>query len=352
MPTTRPQVTEHQALHLCCAQCQTVTAGQFPSDVTQPVQYGPGVKALAVYLQTYQHLPFERTQDYFRDVHQLLLSEGTLVTAQASCAAALAPVAQALHQAVTQAAVAHFDETGLRVAAQTYWLHVASTAQLTYYAVQPKRGRPAMDAIGILPVFRGVAVHDALSGYFPYPCDHSLCNAHLLRDLTAASELTRQHWPTRLSALLLTIKTAVERAQAAGRTHLTPRRLKDFTAQYDHLVQSGLRANPPPKPTGRVGRPAQGPLRSLLLRLKTRAAAVLAFMHDFRVPFDNNQAERDIRMLKVKQKVSGGFRSLTGAETFCRLRAYLSTMRKQGHNALAVLTSVFTGRPTLPRLAA
>ena len=352
LPTTRPQVTEHQALHLCCAQCQTVTAGQFPSDVTQPVQYGPGVKALAVYLQTYQHLPFERTQDYFRDVHQLPLSEGTLVTAQASCAAALAPVAQALHQAVTQAAVAHFDETGLRVAAQTYWLHVASTAQLTYYAVQPKRGRPAMDAIGILPVFRGVAVHDALSGYFPYPCDHSLCNAHLLRDLTAASELTRQHWPTRLSALLLTIKTAVERAQAAGRTQLTPRRLKDFTAQYDHLVQSGLRANPPPKPTGRVGRPAQGPLRSLLLRLKTRAAAVLAFMHDFRVPFDNNQAERDIRMLKVKQKVSGGFRSLTGAETFCRLRAYLSTMRKQGHNALAVLTSVFTGRPTLPNLTA
>lgn len=350
LPTTRPQVTEHQALRVCCPHCQRVTAGPFPPDVTQPAQYGPGVKALAVYLQTYQHLPFERTQDYFRDVHQLSLSEGTLATAQAACAAALVPVENAIRSAVTQAPVANFDETGLRVNHQTYWLHVACTADLTYYALQPQRGRSAMDAIGILPAFGGIAVHDALSGYFPYPCGHSLCNAHLLRDLTAVSELTRQHWPKRLTDLLLKIKAAVERAQAAGQTQLTPRRLKDFTAQYDRLVKSGLRANPPPKPTGRPGRPNQGPIRSVLLRLKTRAPAVLAFMHDFRVPFDNNQAERDVRMLKVKQKVSGCFRSLAGAELFCRIRGYLSTMRKQGHNALTVLTSVFLGQPTQPQL--
>jgi len=350
LPTTRPLVTEHQALQVCCPQCQTVTVGQFPSDVTQPAQYGPGVKALAVYLQTYQHLPFERTQAYFRDVHQLSLSEGTLATAQVACAERLAPVEQAIRAGVTQAAVANFDETGLRVERKTHWLHVASTARLTFYALQPQRGRPAMEAIGILPAFRGIAVHDALSGYFLYSCGHSLCNAHLLRDLTAVSELTRQHWPARLTALLLKIKTAVERAQTQGQTHLTRRRLKDFTAQYDRWVKSGLRANPPPKPTGRVGRPAQGPIRSVLLRLKTRAVAVLAFMHDFRVPFDNNRAEQDVRMVKVKQKVSGCFRSLTGAQSFCRIRGYLSTMRKQGHNALAVLTSIFTGQPTLPQL--
>jgi transposase len=145
-----------------------------------------------------------------------------------------------------------------------------------------------MDAIGILPAFGGIAVHDALGGYFRYPCGHSLCNAHLLRDLTALSELTRQRWPTRLIDLLLKIKTGVERAQAKGQLQLTPRRLKDFTAQYDQLVQSGLRANTTPTPTGRVGRPNQGPIRCVLLRLKKRAAAVLAFMHDFRVPFDNN----------------------------------------------------------------
>jgi len=350
LPTTRPQVTEHQALQVCCPQCQTVTVGQFPPDVTQPAQYGPGVKALAVYLQTYQHLPFERTQEYFRDVHQLSLSEGTLATAQVVCAERLAPVEQAIRTGVIQAEVAHFDETGLRVERKTHWLHVAGTALLTFYALQPKRGGPAMDAIGILPVFRGIAVHDALSGYFPYACGHSLCNAHLLRDLTAVSELTRQHWPARLTALLLKIKTAVERARTKGQPHLTRRQLKAFTTQYDQLVKSGLRANPPPKPTGRVGRPAQGPIRSLLLRLKTRAAAVLAFMHDFRVPFDNNRAEQDVRMVKIKQKVSGCFRSLAGAAIFCRIRGYLSTMRKQGHNALTVLTSVFTGQPTMPRL--
>jgi transposase len=352
LPVTRPQVTEHQAVRVCCTHCQTITAGQFPVDVTQPVQYGPGVKALAVYLQTYQHLPFERTQEYFHDVHQLDLSEGTLATAQATCAAALEPIETAIRDAVTQAAVAHFDETGLRLLCLTYWLHVASTARLTYYALQPKRAGPAMQAIGILPVFQGIAVHDALGGYFTYACGHSLCNAHLLRDLTAVSELTRQQWPARLMALLLKIKANVERAVAKGQAQLTARRRKTFTAEYNHLVQSGLRANPPPKPTGRVGRPTQGPIRSILLRLKKHPTAVLAFMHNFQVPFDNNQAERDVRMLKIKQKVSGCFRSLAGAQTFCRIRGYLSTMRKQGHNALTVLTSVFNGKPTMPQLTA
>lgn len=352
LPATRPQVTEHQALHVCCPQCQTVTAGGFPPDVTQPVQYGPGVKALAVYMQTYQHLPFERTQEYFRDVHQLNLSEGTLATVQANCAERLVPIEQAIRSGVTEAAVVNFDETGLRVDRKTHWLHVACTALLTYYALQPQRGRPAMNAIGILPAFRGIAVHDALGGYFTYACGHSLCNVHLLRDLTAVSELTRQRWPARLSDLLLKIKAAVARARAKGHTQLAARRLKDFTRQYDQLVASGLRANPPPKPTGRVGRPNQGPIRSVLLRFKKRATAVLAFMHNFQVPFDNNRAEQDVRMVKVKQKVSGGFRSRSGAELFCRIRGYLSTMRKQEHNALAVLTSVFTGNPTMPRLTA
>ena len=350
LPPLRPQVIEHQVLHQACPQCQAVTAGQFPPEVTQPVQYGPGVKALAVYLQEYQHLPFERTQDYFRDVHQLPLSEGTLETARDTCAQRLEAVESAIQDAVKGAAVGHFDETGTRIGGQTRWLHVASTPSLTYYAVHPKRGQAAMDAIGILPAFGGTAVHDALGGYFQYGCAHSLCNAHLLRDLTAVGETTRQRWPARLTELLGQIKSAVERARTAGQTQLTTRRLRHFTDQYRQLLQTGLRANPPPKRTGRVGRPRQGPIRSLLLRLKNHQAAVLAFMHDFRVPFDNNQAERDLRMVKVRQKVSSGFRSWRGAEIFCRIRGYLSTMRKQGHNALAVLNSVFTGHPLMPRL--
>jgi transposase len=352
LPPTRPQVTEHQALQLCCPQCQTVTVGQFPADVTQPAQYGSGVKALAVYLQEYQHLPFERTQEFFRDVFNLPLSEGTLARARETCAARLEGVETAIKQALIQAPVVNFDETGLRIDGQTHWLHSAGTPDWTYYAVHPQRGHSAMDAIGLLPVFHGTAVHDALPAYFQYQCQHSLCNAHLLRDLTAVSETTRQHWPQLLTELLLKIKTAVARARDKGQIQLSPRQRHDFSQHYQHLVQQGLRSNSPPKRTGQRGRPAQGPIRSLLLRLKNHSDAVLAFMYDFRVPFDNNLAERDLRMAKVRQKVAGCFRSWRGAEIFCRIRGYLSTMRKQGHNALAALTTVFAGHPCLPRLAA
>jgi transposase len=352
LPVVRPQVAEHQVLHQRCPVCQTISTGQFPASVTQPVQYGPQVKALAVYLQEYQHLPFERTQELFRDAFSLPLSEGTLATTRDTCAEQLASVAAAIHQALQAAPVAHFDETGARIAGRAHWLHVASTARLTHYAVHTKRGQTAMDAIGILPAFGGTAVHDVLSGYFQYDCQHSLCNAHLLRDLTAVSESTRQRWPQRLLALLLTIKTAVERAIERGQGHLAAGQVANLTSQYQQLLKSGLRANPAPKRSGRPGRPANGPIRALLLRLKTHQAAVLAFLNDLRVPFDNNQAERDLRMVKVRQKVSGGFRSWRGAEVFCRIRGYISTMRKQGHNALTVLRSVFDGHPLMPCLTA
>jgi transposase len=352
LPPAHPQVTEHQALQVCCPHCQTITAGPFPSAVTQPVQYGPGVKALAVYLQEYQHLPFERTQELFRDVFNLPLSEGTLASARQTCATRLEPVETAIKQALAQAPVAHFDETGLRIDGQTHWLHVAGTPALTYYAVHPKRGRIAMKAIGVLPAFRGTAVHDALGAYFHYDCRHGLCNAHLLRDLTAVSESTRQRWPQRLTALLLKIKATVARARGAGQAQLSARRRNDFHQHYQHLIQQGLRSHPPPKRTGQRGRPAQGPIRSIVLRLKKHPSAVLAFMHDFRVPFDNNLAERDLRMAKIRQKIAGGFRSWRGAEIFCRIRGYISTMRKQGHNVLAALTSVFAGLPLMPRLTA
>jgi len=351
LPPLQPVVIEHQLLQVCCPQCQAVAAGQFPVDVTQPTQYGPGVKALAVYLHEYQQIPLARTQEFFTDVLHLPLSEGTLANARETCAVRLQPVETAIKQGVAQSAVVNFDETGTRIEGKTRWLHVASTPALTYYAVQARRGRIAMNAIGILPDFKGTAVHDALHAYFPYACAHSLCNAHLLRDLTAASEMTRQRWPQQMVALLLDIKAAVERARAAGQTQLTPRRRTAFLTRYDHLIRQGFRSNPPlhTRPCGR-GRQREGPRRNLLLRLKNHAAAVLAFMHDFQVPFDNNQAERDLRMVRVRQKISGGFRSWRGAEIFCTIRGYISTMRKQGQNVLAALNSVFAGIPRMPQL--
>ena len=352
LPPIRPQVTEHQVLHQCCPACQAVSSGQFPPDVTQPMQYGPEVKALAVYMQEYQQTPFERTQEFFKDVCHLPLSEGTLAEARETCAEQLEPVETAIKQALGQAPVLNCDETGQRVAGHTDWLHVASTPSLTFYATHAKRGREAITEIGLLPNYKGTAVHDGLGAYFKYGCQHSLCNVHLLRDLTAVSESTRQRWPQRLADLLLKIKASVARALAAGHKQLTSRQIKTFTGQYQHLFQTGLRSNPPPSRTGRRGRPNQGPIRSLLLRLKKHQPAVLAFMHDFRVPFDNNRAERDLRMAKVRQKIGGGFRSQRGAKIFCRIRGYISTMRKQGHNPLAALRSVFTNQILMPRLTA
>ena len=351
LPRLQPVVIEHQLLQVCCPQCQAVAAGQFPLDVTQPAQYGPGVKALAVYLHEYQQIPMERTQELFTDVLHLPLSEGTLANARETCAVRLEPVETAIKQGVAQSAVVNFDETGLRVEGRTHWLHVASTPALTYYAPQTRRGQTAMNAIGILPDFTGTAVHDALHAYLAYGCDHGLCNAHLLRDLTAAGEITDQTWPKEVADLLLAIKAAVEQAAAAGQAQLTPQALHDFCAQYQHLIEPALQANPAPPPVrGRQGRQREGPLRSLLLRLNNHAPAVLAFMHDFGVPFDNNLAERDLRMVKVRQKIAGGFRSWRGAEIFCTIRGYISTMRKQDQNVLAALNSVFAGIPRMPRL--
>jgi transposase len=351
LPPLKPVVIEHQVLQARCPHCQHLSAGQFPPEVTQPVQYGPGVQALAIYFQEYQHLPFARLQEVFRDAFQLPLSAGTLAQARERCATRLAGVAARIKQAVTQAPVVNVDETGLRVAGQTHWLHVASTPSLTYYAVHPKRGQKAMHAIGLLPAFSGTAVHDALPAYLAYACHHSLCNAHLLRDLTAASEVTDQPWPQQMAQLLLTIKAAVEHARSAGQLQLPPECVHDFVTRYQQLIETALPAHPAPPPVrGRQGRQRVGPLRSLLLRLQTYQTAVLAFMHDFAVPFDNNLAERDLRMAKVRQKIAGGFRSGRGADCFAILRGYISTLRKQHTNVLAALNSVFAGQPLIPRL--
>jgi transposase len=351
LPLIQSVVIEHQVLQVCCPQCQAVAAGQFPLDVTQPTQYGPGVKALAIYLHEYQQIPMARTQEFFTDVLHLPLSEGTLANARETCAVRLEPVETAIKQSVAQSAVVNFDETGLRVEGRTHWLHVAGTPALTYYALHAKRGQPAMNAIRILPDFQGTAVHDALPAYLAYGCRHGLCNAHLLRDLTAAGEATEQTWPKQIADLLLAIKAAVEQAATAGQAQLATQTLNDFCAQYQHLIEPALQANPPPPPRrGRQGRQREGPLRNLLLRLKNHAAAVLAFMHDFGVPFDNNLAERDLRMAKVRQKIAGGFRSWRGAEIFCIIRGYISTLRKQDQNVLAALNRVFAGIPPMPRL--
>jgi transposase len=352
IPQPRPEVTEHQVAHLSCPGCQTVTVGAFPAEVSQPVQYGPRTKAAAVYLQTYQLLPYERTVETLDDLFGVCPSEGTLATAQATAYSQLEPVEQAIGQALRQVDVAHVDETGIRVAGRLEWVHVMSTALLTVYARHAKRGRQAIDGLGWLLGFGGRRVHDAWAPYLSLPGLYALCNAHLLRELIGLHEDTGQAWVPKLIRLLVNMRATVAVAQAAGQAELPLKQRAGYDAAYTRFLNEGLLANPPPAPSGKRGRTKQTPARNLLDRLVTHRRAILAFLHDFRVPFDNNQAERDLRMLKVKHKVSGCFRSPEGADQFCRIRGYISTLRKQGYSILDGLTSVFAGQPFMPRLEA
>jgi transposase len=225
---------------------------------------------------------------------------------------------------------------------------------MTAYFVHSKRGRVAMDAMDILPQFKGKAVHDGWASYGGYDCAHVLCNAHHLRELAFIWECYRQPWAVQMGLLLGTIKQHVDAAKAAGHLALDSELRQAFEQRYQALLLQGLAANPPPPPTESPhrGRPKQTPPKNLLDRLQAHPAEVLGFMHDFEVPFDNNQAERDLRMMKLKQKISGGFRSVEGAKMFCRLRAYLSTLRKQGIHLLDALVDLFMGNPVLPVLKA
>lgn len=353
LPPLQLEVREHQAEVKCCAACGMENHGRFPAEVSYPVQYGPVLKGVMVYLMEAQLLPSGRTVEVLDEMFGAAVSEGTLYNVREQCFEAIEPMTAAIQTHLQQASVEHFDETGMRVNGKLWWLHVACTNGLTYYFVHPKRGKEAIDEMNILPQFQGKAVHDSWVSYGTYEgCTHYLCNAHHLRELTFIFERYGQPWAFQMILLLGTIKHQVDAAKASDQGALDPERILELEHRYQALIEQGFAANPPPpppvvKPRGRV---KQSPPRNLILRLSQHQAAVLGFMHDFTVPFDNNQAERDLRMMKLKQKISGGFRSIDGAKMFCRIRGYLSTLRKQGIPVLDALVSLFMGNPVFPTL--
>jgi transposase len=279
-----------------------------------------------------------------RELFGCALSAGTLSTAVRQCAAGLVETELKIKRGVRRSTVIHADETGLRVAGRLHYVHVASTARLTHYGADARRGKAAMDDIGILPQYRGTCVHDGWLSYTYYPkCRHALCGAHLLRELTYFEELSAatKAWAAALKELLLEMKAEVERVSTEGGKQLPTQRLAALTQSYDRLIAEGLKA----PPASDVPEGVQKQARNLLLRLERRKEEVLRFVTDFCVPFDNNQAERDLRMVKLQQKTSGCFRSEEGARRFCRIRSYLSTMRKQGRGVLPALEGACRGKP-------
>jgi len=316
------------------------------------VQYGSRVKQLAIYLRTEQFVPYQRSRQLLQDLFNLPICVGSLQNFVARAAEqAAAPVA-AIKDAIMQAAVVHADETGFYIGGKRNWLHTASTLQLSYFFPHQKRGRIAVDAIGILPQVNGTLVHDAWPTYFLYDTAHALCHAHHLRDLTAIIENDSHLWATQMRAFLRATKALVDEAKLLDNTQLPAATIVQIETLYDAIVLNGLSETPLPEPQlpGKRGRPKRTKARNLVERFAKHKATMLRFTYDFKVPFDNNLAERDIRMMKVQQKVSGCFRSQAGAEQFCRLRSYTSTIRKQGLSVWQALGSLFSDSILMPQL--
>ncbi len=344
-------VLEHLAERKQCPHCGCIHSAEFPDGVTNHVQYGANLKAFLVYLHVYQLLPYDRTSEMVFDLLGHSISPATVVSAVSECSQNLTGVEETIRKLLQDTSILHVDETGMRVKGTRHWLHVASTDLLTYYRYHRNRGAKATDAMGILPEFHGTVVHDFWSTYFKYSCSHAICNAHLLRELRGITENFRHQWSEALDDLLNEIKIAVDVEKEKRRGLLTPEAIAAFEERYQEILNAGeeeTKTSEPPEEPGKRGKKKQSKAKNLLDRCRKYQEDILRFMRDFTVPFTNNQAERDLRMMKLKQKISGTFRSEKGAENFCRTRGFISTIKKHDLPVLAELRDVFKGTPFMP----
>jgi len=340
LPEPRPLiVTEHRAHGCRCAACGVQTRAAFPDGVSAPVQYGQRISACVLYLLHYQLLPEKRLAMLMADLFGVTLVAATIARISRDCATRCEGFADAVRGLVAAAAVKHMDETGFRIGGKTQWLHIASTIWLTFYRVSPKRG-------SLLANLTGIVVHDHWKPYYTMTgVLHALCNAHHLRELKALIEIEKEDWARKMQRLLRRACHASNLARERD-GELKPGLIALFERCYDTILAEGLafheaqpslvRAVGTGKPRGRAPRRVG---HNLLLRLSTRKTDVLRFLTNPRVPFSNNLAERDGRMMKLRQKISGGFRSMQGAMDFAVIRSLLSTARKQEWDILQTLTA-------------
>jgi transposase len=351
MPVTKPKITEHRRTRYQCKECGYIVSGTFPEGiVANRAQYGERIQSLAVYFNQYHFIPYHRLAELFSDCFSLTLSEGSLVNFIKKAGERLAPFENHLRKALLSSSLLHGDETGMRCEGKTQWIHNLSNDQLTYYRLDAHRGTEAQEQIGVLPAYTGHLVHDRYATYFQYDqMDHSLCNAHLLRELKYLHEQEGCCWAEPIKRLLLKAKEHKEKCPLVSKHYKT--RLSN---EFKNLVQRHLKKedrNMADSPrSGRRGKPKRSKAHNLLRALSKYHQAVLAFIMEPNVPFDNNQAERDLRMVKTKQKISGCFRSTDGGQAFCRIRSYLSTLKKNEQNILQGINNALKRTPYFPVL--
>ncbi len=341
IPSIKIEVTEHKAEIKVCPHCGIENEAIFPEDIRKAAQYGKRIKGLIVYLSQYQLIPYERIVELLNDIFEHPISKGTIYNFNKNGYEYLENFETAIKKQLVHSPVVHSDETGVNCNKKLNWLHVVSTSKLTYYLIHAKRGKEAMDEMDILPHYNGTVVHDFWKSYLKYSCHHAICNAHILRELEFVSEHYNQKWATEMQTLLLDIKNRV----ANRTTRLNQTTVEFFEKEYDIILKKGFIKNPwMNNGAGKRGRKKQTKARNLLERLKNYKKEILAFMYDFKIPFDNNQAERDLRMAKVQQKISGCFRSKEGGAFFARIRGCISTVRKNDVNVFDALQNLFAER--------
>lgn len=342
LPKPEIEVTEHQAEAKICSCCGHRTKAAFPENVAAPVQYGERIQALAAYFDNQHFIPADRLCQLFEDVFGVPISAGTCANIDKKLFWQLATFEASLKAHLIGSIILHLDETGMRCNKKLHWIHVTSSDTATFYGIHQRRGQEAMNEFDILPQFRGTAIHDHWAPYFSFAqIKHGLCNAHHLRELTYIHEQEKEVWAFKMKNLLLNAKKLVDGAEG---NRLSSETISRIEIDYAKVVVDGLRQHAKLL-EGTSGKNKPG--ANLLVRFTNKIDATLAFIRDPHVPFTNNQAEQDVRMIKVRQKISGCFRTLEGGAIFCRIRSYISTARKQGWGVWDALTEALRGSPLL-----
>lgn len=346
LPKIAMKVTEHRVELKTCT-CGHLNKQEFPETIKGPVQYGVGIQAMCANLGNFQFMSYDRISEFMKDLTGYKINESTIYKQNQILYDRLELFENKTKEQIKESKISHHDESGIYSQGDRIWLHSSSTENVTHYGVDLERGKAATDRIGILPNKTGKIIHDNWAMYFMYTnCDHGLCNVHHLRELTWFEEEENAFWASQMKRLLLDAKKQVELSQEQGKVNLDTLKIEAIEKQYNEIIETGIKSIPIQKAAvkkrGKKKKPKQ---LNFLERFVKHKASVLGFIYDFDVPFDNNLAERDIRMVKVKQKVSGTFRSLDGAKYFARIRSYISTVRKNKRNVFDEIRLAFLGSP-------